>query len=300
MFSRLLLSVFRLFSRLPFGVIYAISDYVLFPLVYYVVRYRRGLVRRQVADCFPEKSKQECRQVENRFYHFFCDYILETLKMQTMSQAEMRRRVVFTGMDEMVRQLEQSGKQFAFCYLGHYGNWEWMASFPLWFGEPWEGAQIYHPLKNKAMDDFFLHMRSQFRGTCIPMKQTLRQILTDRRQGKHKIIGFIADQGPKWEAVHHWSDFLNHKTAFFTGTEYIARQVDAALLYLRVSRPRRGYYTANVEIITLQPKEMEEFAATERYISLLEAQIRQQPELWLWTHNRWKRSYEKWLQLNKK
>ena len=238
--------------------------------------------------------------MENRFYHFFCDYILETLKIQTMSQAEMRRRVVFTGMDEMVRQLEQSGKQFAFCYLGHYGNWEWMASFPLWFGEPWEGAQIYHPLKNKAMDDFFLRMRSQFRGTCIPMKQTLRQILTDRRQGKHKIIGFIADQGPKWEAVHHWSDFLNHKTAFFTGTEYIARQVDAALLYLRVSRPRRGYYTANVEIITLQPKEMEEYAATERYISLLEAQIRQQPELWLWTHNRWKRSYEKWLQLNKK
>ena len=293
---KLFFAFLRLLSHLPFCIHYAISDYVLYPLVYYVVRYRRGLVSRQLTDCFPEKSQQERRQIARRFYHFFCDYIVETLKMQTMSHEEMRRRVVFTGMDEMLEQLEQAGKQFAFCYLGHYGNWEWMASFPLWLHEPWKGGQIYHPLKNKHMDEFFLKLRKQFRGTCIPMKQTMRQILTNQRNGKYTIIGFIADQGPKWEAIHRWSDFLNHKTSFFTGPEYIARQVDAALLYLHVSRPRRGYYSTKVEIISLHPKEVEEYTSTDKYIQLLEEQIREHPELWLWTHNRWKRTYEQWLE----
>lgn len=293
---KLLFAFLHLLSHLPFCIHYAISDYLLFPLVYYVVRYRRRLVRRQLADCFPEKSEQERRQIARRFYHFFCDYIVETLKLQTLSHDELRRRVPFIGIEELQATLEREGKQFAFCYLGHYGNWEWMGSFPLWFTAPWTGGQIYHPLRNKSIDQFFINLREQFGGKCIPMKQTLRQILTDRREGKHVVIGFIADQSPKWEAVQYWTDFLNHKTAFFTGTERIARQVDAALCYLHVTRPKRGYYRAEVRMMTTNPNEMGEFEATNLYIALLEAQIREQPELWLWTHNRWKRTYEQWLE----
>ena len=293
---RLLFSFLRLLSRMPLCIHYALSDWLLFPLTYYVVRYRRKLVKRQLADSFPEKGEGERGQIERRFYHFFCDTIVEILKLQTMSHDEMKRRVEFVGMSEMLEALQREGKQFGFAYLGHYGNWEWMASFPLWLSDEWHGAQIYHPLYNKAIDRFFIDLRQQFNGTCIPMKQTLRRILTARREGQHEIIGFIADQSPKWEATHHWTDFLHHKTAFFIGTEKIAKQVDAALLYLRVTRPRRGYYRAEVEIITLHPDEMDDFEATDRYAQLLEEQIREAPELWLWTHNRWKRTYEQWLQ----
>ena len=252
MLYRILFSLMRLFSRMPLAVHYLLSDYLLFPLVYYVVRYRRRLVSRQLGECFPELTPLEHRHIEHRFYHFFCDYVVETLKMGTMSHTEMRRRVEFVGIDEMQQTLSEAGKQFGFFYLGHYGNWEWMASFPMWLNEEWQGAQIYHPLYNKEIDNFFLDQRQQYGGLCIPMKQTLRQILTARKEGQKEIIGFIADQSPKWEAMHHWTDYLNHKTSFFIGTEKIAQQVDAALYYVRVTRPRRGYYRAELVPITLR------------------------------------------------
>lgn len=293
---KILFALLRLLSRMPLGVHYFLSDYLLFPLVYYLVRYRRKLVRIQLADSFPEKGKKELRNIERRFYHFFCDYFVETLKMETMSNEEMKRRVEFVGINEMQETLLRQGKKFCFAYLGHYGNWEWMASFPLWLHEPWQGAQIYHPLHNPEVDQHFLKEREKFGGRCIPMKQTLRQILTAKQEGRHEVIGFIADQAPKVQSLHHWIDFLNHKTAVFVGNERIARQVDAAPYYIRVTRPRRGYYRAEVLPMNISPEAGEEYAITNEYARLLEEQIREQPELWLWSHDRWKRNYQKWLQ----
>ena len=289
---KILFALLRLLSRMPLGVHYFLSDYLLFPLVYYLVRYRRKLVRIQLA----EKGKKELRNIERRFYHFFCDYFVETLKMETMSNEEMKRRVEFVGINEMQETLLRQGKNFCFAYLGHYGNWEWMASFPLWLHEPWQGAQIYHPLHNPEIDQHFLKEREKFGGRCIPMKQTLRQILTAKQEGRHEVIGFIADQAPKVQSLHHWIDFLNHKTAVFVGNERIARQVDAAPYYIRVTRPRRGYYRAEVLPMNISPEAGEEYAITNEYARLLEEQIREQPELWLWSHDRWKRNYQKWLQ----
>lgn len=291
---KILFSLLRLLSRLPLCVHYFMSDWLLYPITYYVVRYRRKLVAQQLTECFPEKDEKERRAIAKRFYHFFCDYIVETLKLATMPHDEVKRRVEFVGIPEMQETLRREGKKFGFFYLGHYGNWEWMASFPLWLAKEWQGAQIYHPLYNKEVDQYFLNLRQQFGGICIPMKQTLRQILLAAKEGRQEIIGFIADQAPKWQATHYWTDFLNHKTAFFTGTERIAKQVDAALYYVRVTRPRRGYYRAELVPITLHPTECADYEVTNRYASLIEAQICEQPELWLWTHNRWKRSYEKW------
>ena len=286
----------RLLSRLPLSVHYFFSDWLLYPIARYVIRYRRRIVRQQLADSFPERTERELRDIERRFYHFLCDIIVETIKLLTMPHQEVKRRVEFVGIDEMQETLHREGKHFGFFYLGHYGNWEWLASFPLWLSDEWQGAQIYHPLYNATADRLFLQLREQFGGRCIPMKQTLRQILSAQRDGQRQIIGFIADQSPKWQAMHHWTPFLHHPTAFFTGTERIARQVDAALYYVHVTRPRRGYYRAELVPISLQPSDLAEFEATDRYVQLLEAQIQAQPHLWLWTHNRWKRTYERWLE----
>lgn len=293
---KFLFALLRILSHMPLCVHYFLSDWLLFPLVFHIVRYRRPLVAHQLAESFPEKNRNERKCIEKRFYHFFCDYIVETLKLVTMPHKEVKRRVEFVGIPEMEETLRKEGKPLGFFYLGHYGNWEWMASFPLWLDDEWQGAQIYHPLYNKEVDRFFIELRQQFGGLCIPMKLTLRQILTARKEGQKEIIGFIADQSPKWEAMHHWTDFLNHKTSFFIGTEKIARQVNAALYYVRVTRPKRGYYRAELQKISINADELGEFEATNYYAALLEAQIRECPELWLWTHNRWKRTYEEWVQ----
>lgn len=290
---RILFFFLSLLSLLPLRLLYFFSDCLFFPL-FYVVKYRRKVVEKQLDECFPEKSMKEKRDIERRFYHFFCDYLMEVIKLFSISKKEMMRRMEFVGLDEVRADLERENKKFCFLYLGHYCNWEYIASLAYWLPEIHCG-QIYHRIYNQSFDDLFLKLRGQFGGESILMKDTLRRILTLRGQEKKVMIGFISDQLPKWENMNHWTTFLNHETSFFIGAERIAKQVDAALYYVRVERVRRGYYRASFECMALYPKEYSDYELTDLYARRLEEQICQQPGYWLWTHKRWKRTKEDWL-----
>lgn len=223
---------------------------------------------------------------------FFCDYLVEVIKLFSISKKEMMRRMKFVGIEQVREELKD--KKFCFLYLGHYCNWEYIASLSYWLPEIHCG-QIYHRIYNQAFDELFLKLRGQFGGESILMKDTLRRILTLRNQEKKVMIGFIADQLPKWENMHHWTTFLNHDTSFFIGAERIAKQVDAALYYVDVERVKRGYYQVRFRLMTLHPKEFPDYELTDQYARLLEESICRQPAYWLWTHKRWKRTKEEWL-----
>ncbi len=282
-------------SYLPLKVLYIFSDLVLFPITYYLVRYRRKLVRRQLKDSFPEKSVQERLKIEKQYYRFFCDYIVETLKLRRITPEQMQERVEWVGLDALQQRMLERDDYFAFVYIGHLGNWEWLASFPAHLGEGFAGAQIYHPLRNRYVDRMFLDMRTKFGGECIPMKDTLRRILTIRKQGKRQVVGFIADQSPKWESMHQWCTFLHHDTSFFIGTEKLGKQLGAEIYYLHVTRPKRGYYRAEVKFMADANKQIPDYELTDAYARMLEEDIKATPHLWLWTHKRWKRTKEEWL-----
>lgn len=280
-----------LLSLLPMRLLYLLSDCLFFPL-FRIVKYRRKVVEKQLDECFPEKSMQERRAIERQFYHFFCDYLVEVIKLFSISKKEMMRRMKFVGIEQVREELKD--KKFCFLYLGHYCNWEYIASLSYWLPEIHCG-QIYHRIYNQAFDELFLKLRGQFGGESILMKDTLRRILTLRNQEKKVMIGFIADQLPKWENMHHWTTFLNHDTSFFIGAERIAKQVDAALYYVDVERVKRGYYQVRFRLMTLHPKEFPDYELTDQYARLLEESICRQPAYWLWTHKRWKRTKEEWL-----
>ena len=283
---KMLLPLLRLISRLPLGVLYVLAD-LCFPLLYYVARYRRKVVTENLNNAFPELSPRERRQIRRRFYRWFCDYVVETLKLLSMSRQEMMRRMVIEGVDEMERSLET--KPFVFIFLGHYCNWEWVSSIPLWYQkEDSHGAQLYRPLKNKAFDGLFLEMRSRFGSENISKYEALRHILQLRRDGKKTCIGFISDQTPGWNSIHDWVDFLHQDTPVFTGTERIAKKVDAAIFFADIRRVRRGYYHLVLRRMTDEPKDVPDYALTEQYMRELEQIIRRQPHLWLWSHRRWK------------
>ena len=294
---KILHTCWKVLSLLPLSAHYVLSDLFIYPFVYYIIRYRRTLVRRQLAESFPEKEKKELRDIERRFYHFFCDYLVETVKMATISEQEIRRRVEWIGMEQLQQRMLQHDHYYAFAYLGHIGNWEWMASFALLLKENFVGAQIYHPLRNQNMNQLFLHVRKRFGGSCIPMKETLRRILSLRKEKKRPVVGFIADQSPKWEAMHQWCRFLNHDTSFFIGTERLGKQLGAEIWYVQVTRPRRGYYRAELKFMADAEANIPDFELTNRYAQLLEQNIFSDPHLWLWTHNRWKRTRQEWERL---
>ena len=198
-----------LLSLLPLWVHYVIAD-VICVLVYHVVGYRKALVRRNLADSFPDKSAEELRAIEKAFYHWFCDYLVETVKLLTISRENLQRRMVFKG-TELVNEMVESGQSCA-VYLGHYCNWEWITSLPLWVSPKAQCGQIYHVLENQEFDQLFLRLRQRFGAVCIPMAETLRRLAVYRQQQKPVVIGYISDQVPFWNNIHHWLDFLHHDT----------------------------------------------------------------------------------------
>ncbi len=209
----------------------------------------------------------------------------------TMSPDEIKRRLVFKN-TEAIDQCVKDGQSCA-VYLGHYCNWEWITSLPFWVSPEAQCGQLYHPLENKDFDQLFLHVRQRFGAVCISMNESLRKILEYKKQGKPVVIGYIADQAPFWWNIHHWTQFLCHDTAVLSGTERIASRLNHAVYYLDVRCVKRGYYEAEFKLITREPQKMEEFQLTDIYFKELEASIRRQPECYLWTHDRWKRTRER-------
>ena len=291
----LVVKFLQLLSYLPLGVLYILSS-CCYPIVYYVARYRRHVVRTNITNSFPEKSEAERRKIERDFYHFFCDYTFETIKLLSISHEEMRRRMVIEGMDEMEASLKDH--PFVFVYLGHYCNWEWISSLPLWTkSESTHCAQLYRPLRDKVMDDLFFKLRTQFNSENISKYDSLRRILTLKKENVRTIIGFISDQSPRPNSIHDWVNFLHQDTPVFTGTERIAKKVNAAIYFADVRRVKRGYYKLHLRLMTNDVKSYPDYKLTDLYMQELEKMIQRQPHLWLWSHKRWKHrreDVEKW------
>ena len=290
----ILLGVWYLFSLLPLKIHYIISD-LLFWLLYRVIGYRRKVVWKNLSASFPEKSETELKETERGFYHFLCDYFVETVKMMTLSKKEIKKRMVFKGI-ENIDEVIESGQSIA-LYLGHYCNWEWVTSMPLWVTPKAQCGQIYHPLENRYFDNLFLRSRQRMGAISISMQDTLREVVRYKREGQPIMIGYISDQAPNWVNIHHWVDFLNQDTPVFTGTERIVKKMNHAVFFLDIHRVRRGYYEAEFKLMTREPQKLEDFELTDLYFDMLEKTIRRAPEFWLWSHNRWKRTRKEFNEL---
>lgn len=271
----------------PLRALYLLSDF-LYPIVYYVVGYRRKVVRKNMTSAFPEKSEKEIIQMEKKFYRHFCDYLIETLKLMHISDNEMRRRMKFTN-SELIEDLRSDGRPI-FLYLGHQGNWEYVISITLWTHPDLAACQIYHPLSNKTMDKLVYNLRSRFHSTGIAQKQTLRVILTMIKEGKQPLLGLIADQRPPLRQATTWMRFLNQDTPIITGGETMGVKLNAHFLYGSIQCTKRGHY--EITLHPIKPIKEEEFSHSKQYMRMLEKDIVASPHLWLWTHNRWRFRYE--------
>ena len=262
-----------------------ISD-CLFYLIYYVARYRRKVVRTNLTESFPGKDLKEIKSIEKKFYRFFTDNLLESCKMTTISQEEIKRRMNFKNMDAFNADLK-AGKSIS-LYLGHFGNWEWCSSIPLHFIDGITSAQIYHQLRNKNIDKLILRNRERMGATCIEMRKTARYINEQVKEHRVCVTGFIADQSPRMKDVRYFLPFLNHQVPVLVGTEKLTKHYDFAAWFVRVKRVRRGFYEADVIRMHEDPKTLPDYELTGIYFRMLEEVIQAQPELYLWSHRRFK------------
>lgn len=276
-------------SYLPFSILYILSDF-LFYIIYYVAHYRRRIVRKNLTESFPKLSKQEIKQIEKKFYHFFTDNMLESCKLATISSQEICKRMKFTNI-EAVNAVLRQGKSIA-LFLGHYGNWEWCSSMPLSLEKGIIGAQIYHKLHNESMDRLFLHNRERMGAVCVEMQKTARYINKLAHEHKVSLIGFIADQSPKKQDAHYFLQFLHHTAPVLVGTEKIAKHYRFEAWFLAMKRVKRGYYEAQFVPMHETPYLLPDFELTIIYYRMLEKMIQENPEFYLWTHNRFKHALQ--------
>ena len=271
-------------SRLPFPVIYFFSDILKF-LLQYVIRYRRDVTRRNLTHSFPEKSAQEIKKIEDRYYRNLADVILEVIKLEAVSKNSLMKRFSFEGL-EIMQDAFNHGRSVLVA-TGHLGNWEWMGTV-LGMSLKEKGFAIIKPLAEKHFHDYLISLRHRFnQDSTIDFQHTLRRLVRNKKEMLTFNV-FASDQTPTKADINHWKTFLNKETPFYTGIEKLAKSLDFSVVFMNISRTSRGRYKGEIRLITDNPVSMKELEITDIYIKMLEEAIINQPDNWLWSHRRWK------------
>ncbi len=268
-------------SYLPYPVLYFISD-GLYVMIYKVIGYRKKVVLQNIANSFPEKNQEEHLQIVNAFYKHLCDLVVESIKVFSISEEEIKQRMKVLNPEYIDRFYEKG--QSVILAGGHYNNWE---LFAVAIDAPinHKAVAIYKPLSNKFFDEKMRLSRSMYGLKLISTKATKEEF--EKKDGLRVII-FGVDQSPGNPRTCYWSDFLNQDTGMHFGAEKYAKEYNYPVLYGRINKVKRGHYTFEFSKAIEEPRKTDYGEITKTMSCLLEKDIVDQPEYWLWSHKRWK------------
>ncbi len=278
----------RLFAMLPYWFKYYVVEEVLFFLLFYCLRYRRTVVTANLRNSFPEKEEAELRRIRRRFYRTLAELFVDTINMAHMPVRKARRVIDVENLDAHVGEVH--GRDWI-AMTAHFGCWEYCSYWGYY--EPSQLlVAVYHPLRSTVMECLYARLRNHPNSMAVPMKESLRFYLRNRERGiggKNLVMGLIADQNPPRRPDSHWFRFLNQDTIFFDGGEKLALRCGLPVYFVKMERRRRGRYRMSFERIYDGEEAVAPNEITARYVARLEAMIRECPELWIWSHRRWKR-----------
>ena len=268
---------------LPFRLLYLFSDFV-YCLVYYVIGYRKKTVRENLALALPHLTDKERFVIEKKFYHHMCDMFLEMIKTMTISKDEIIKRYKITNLD-VYKELEKEQKSVALL-CAHYASYEWAISMN--YHLDYKGYGIYKKIANPYFDKLVRKIRSRFKASLITTKETIPTIIENTKNNVLSIYGFASDQSPKIDDAFHWKKFMGIEVPVHTGAEMLAKRYDMNVVFLKTKKVKRGYYEATLEVLSENAIEVPNYEITDHFLELVEKQIYEAPEFYLWTHKRWK------------
>ena len=270
-------------SFLPLRILYIISDFV-YLLLFYFPSYRRKIVETNLKNSFPEKTQEELRSIEKKFYKHLADLLIETFKLHHMSKKEQMKRFTYSNI-EIIDKLRDE-KRDIIAVLGHYNNWEWPTMLPYYL--QYKTVIIFKPLQNKYFNSFINNQRSKDGIVLTPTSQIIREIINYRNNNINTLSVFLSDQIPAKGDIKYWTNFLNQDTAVFTGAGKIAAKYDMAIVFFHIQKVKRGHYNLDIELLHEHTAGLSENLITESHVRRLEEIIREKPEYWIWSHRRWK------------
>lgn len=252
--------------------------------MYDILGYRKKVVRNNLQLSFPEKSLSEIIAIEKKFYHHFCDTFLEMIKTIHISEKEMQKRMIFKNLS--ILEEFYSKKQSFILMCGHYNSYEWLLSLALHLNCP--AYAIYTPLTNPYFDRLIKETRAKFNAFLVSRYEIQSVINKNRNSGEMCVYGLASDQSPRNGKKQYWRTFMGVYVPVLTGAERISKQFGMPVVYCKIEKVKRGYYTTEFEVITDNPNAMPDYEITDIFTELLEKQIREKPEFYLWSHNRFK------------
>ncbi|MDO6759590.1 lysophospholipid acyltransferase family protein [Tamlana sp. 2_MG-2023] len=277
-----------LISILPFRLLYLISDGV-YILLYHIIGYRKKVVTENLKLVFPDKPEDEILAIRKKFYKHLCDMFLEMAKTMSISKASLEKRFVLKN-PEAINRFEEVNKSVLLMY-GHYASWEWSSQLQNLTDFP--GFAVYKKLANKYFDKMVRDIRSKFNTSLISTRETVGAITQSERNGVKSVIAFLSDQSPRLSKEVYWNEFMGIEVPCFTGAERLAKKLDLAIAYLKITKVKRGHYEAEIMMLSENPKESPDYELTDMFLREVEKQIYEAPEFYFWTHKRWKHRNKK-------
>ena len=277
-----------LISILPFRLFYLLSDCIFF-LIYYVVGYRRKVVKANLALTLPHLSDEERKKIEKKFYQHMCDMFLEMIKTMSISADEMEKRFTVTNLD-LVHEYAERGKS-VILVASHYASYEWLLTINRKIA--FQGVAVYKKVANPYFDKLVRKIRSKYDTELVETKKAIPTMAQNQRDGILSMYGLASDQSPKLDRIFHSMKFMGIEVPVHTGAEMLAKKYDLSVIFVKVNKIARGDYEATFVSLADNPNDYENFEITEKYLKEVEKQIYEAPEYYLWTHKRWKHRIEK-------
>ena len=268
---------------LPFRLLYLFSDFI-YLIVYYVIGYRKKTVRENLALALPNLSTEERLVIEKKSFRHLCDMFLEMIKTMTISKKEISKRFTFSNL-EVYKKLEEQEKSIAMM-LAHYASYEWAISINSFVS--FDAYGIYKKIYNPYFDKLVRNIRLKFKAKLITTKETIPTIIENNKLNKLSTYGFASDQTPRLRSTFHWQNFMGIEVPVHTGAEMLAKKYNMNVVFLKVKKIKRGYYEASFEVLSENVAEVPNYEITDHFLKLVEQQIYEAPEYYLWTHKRWK------------
>ena len=270
-------------SRLNFKQLYKLSDFFYY-ILYYVIGYRKKVVRNNLKLVFPKKTKKDLQLIEKKYYRNLSDVFLESFKSMNIKEEEIKKRFHFTN-PEVLEQVYDSGRNL--IVMGsHYCTWEWC--FIMDRVTRFKINAVYKKIANPYLNKWAKKIRSKYDCELITTNDTYRKIAKQSKEKKLHLYGFASDQSPSKKKAFYYNEFLNVTVPIHIGAEIIAKKYDMPMLFMDVIKVKRGFYEATFKEITYNPKNFENFKLTDIFIKMVEEQIRRKPEFYTWTHRRFK------------
>jgi KDO2-lipid IV(A) lauroyltransferase len=274
---------FRLLSYLPLPILYLFSD-LLYLVARFVIGYRRKVIEENLRFAFPEKSEAERKQIRNRFYRNFTDSFAETIKMLTISEAEMRRR--FHLVNQNLPDDAVKAGASAIMTAGHLFNWE-MAILAIALNSEVTAETVYLKVNNPFFNNLLLKIRTHFGGVMTEKRDFRKSMITMRNSPR--IVQLASDQRPSSSENRYQREFMNRPAVFFEGAEFLAKKMKLPVFFGKITKKKRGHYTLELCNLASPPYDAAQpHSITDAFCKKLEENIRLQPDLYLWSHKRWK------------